>query len=64
MQLVAAELAVLGPLFFGSVAVLHELQGGRHGVGRSVLIAGVIWSGLVLGTVVLVMLLVSPLRVP
>jgi hypothetical protein len=66
MQLVAAELAVavLAPLFFGSVAVIHELRGGRHDVGRSVLIAGGIWSGLVLGTVVLVMLLVSPLRAP
>jgi hypothetical protein len=62
MQLVAAELAlaVLGPLFFGTVALIHGLRDGRHDVGRSVLIAGGIWSGIALGTVALVMLIALP----
>ena len=57
-------LTVLAPLFFGSVALIHGLRGGRHDVGRSVLIAAVIWSFLVLGTVFLMTLLVIPLRAP
>jgi hypothetical protein len=63
MAIVAAELAVtvLAPLFFGSVGLIHELRGGRHDIGRSVLIAGGIWSGIALATVLLVTLLVSPL---
>ena len=65
MQALAAALAVtvLAPLFFGSVAVIHGLraEGARHGVGRSVLIAGGIWSGIALGMVLLVTLLVGPL---
>jgi hypothetical protein len=63
MQALAAELAVtvLAPLFFGSVALIHGLRRGRHDIGRSVLIAGGIWSGLALGAALLVTLLVSPL---
>jgi Na+/H+-dicarboxylate symporter len=65
MQALATELAVtvLAPLFFGSVALIHGLraEGARHDIGRSVLIAGGIWSAIALGTALLVTLLVGPL---
>jgi hypothetical protein len=66
MPTVATELAmtVLGPLFFGSVALIHGLRGGPRDVGRSVLIAGGIWSGIALGTALLVTLLVSLGSIP
>jgi hypothetical protein len=66
MEAVATGLTitVLAPLFFGSVALIHELRGRRQDVGRSILIAAVIWSFLVLGTVFLVTLLVIPMRAP
>jgi hypothetical protein len=64
MDLVAAGLAVtVGPLFVGSVAVIHDLRRTRHDIRTSVLIAGGIWMGIVVGTKLLVTLLVSPICV-
>lgn len=64
MDLVAAGLAVtVAPLFVGSVAVIHDLRRARHDIRTSVLIAGGIWMGIVVGTKLLVTLLVSPICV-
>lgn len=51
MDVVAAEMVAtaLAPLVFGSVALIHQLRGRPRDVGRSVLIAAGIWSGIGLG---------------
>lgn len=61
MDLVAAEIAVtaLASLAFGSVALIHALRGTRSDVRTSLLIAGAIWSGIAVWTMLVAPHLVS-----